>query len=552
MDDIELKQFLETLHHHLNILQEREAKFGGNAPLDLINQIEDHQTAIALVEARLNNEISKAELERQLAPLTLGLDRGDMEIVAGKNIVKIGNITVPALPLVIGVMVALGIAAFATWYFLVPSQMPLNTFNVAVADFGQVDAQGRVSVSEDGKNLSEWMFGEMQAEYKNWPANQPVAWHDSMSFLQKRGKIGMVQGDTPAERQQVAQKIAERIGAQMVIYGNIAVDENPPYFIPEFYIADLENEADEIVGTHQLGSPIEVRLPLDLRDQRAGNFFQENLGVRADALVWFTRGLALDLSGRHEDALTVFNEAGNSPELESWDEAQGRRILDYFIGREALFLTRDPDATLNETKANHLDQAEAAFKKALGNDENYPRAYIGLGGVYFQRAQSFPPPERLENDYLNLAIEQYSQAVAAESGTGSQVETKGVLGLGKTYRLLGEAHLFAGNYDQALPVYEQAITSLEKGIGLLNPTQHRDLAEAYHALGAAYHGQGHIQLVEKNKTASETLFEKAFTAYDNCIKEADAEFYDTTLQALKSKFCEPKRENVLDVLAAEF
>ena len=62
MNEIELGQFLQTLHHHLNILKEREAKFGVNVPLELLNQIEDHQTAIALVESRLRGEISPESL----------------------------------------------------------------------------------------------------------------------------------------------------------------------------------------------------------------------------------------------------------------------------------------------------------------------------------------------------------------------------------------------------------------------------------------------------------------------------------------------------------
>jgi hypothetical protein len=60
LNETELKQLLETLHKNLNILREREAKYGGNAPLDLLNQIEDHQTAIGLIEPRLAGEISAA------------------------------------------------------------------------------------------------------------------------------------------------------------------------------------------------------------------------------------------------------------------------------------------------------------------------------------------------------------------------------------------------------------------------------------------------------------------------------------------------------------
>jgi len=37
------RAFLHKLHENLNILREREAKYAGNAPLDLLNQIDDHK-----------------------------------------------------------------------------------------------------------------------------------------------------------------------------------------------------------------------------------------------------------------------------------------------------------------------------------------------------------------------------------------------------------------------------------------------------------------------------------------------------------------------------
>ena len=48
MNETELKQLLTQLHRQLNILREREAKYGGSVPLDLLNQIQDHEVAIYL------------------------------------------------------------------------------------------------------------------------------------------------------------------------------------------------------------------------------------------------------------------------------------------------------------------------------------------------------------------------------------------------------------------------------------------------------------------------------------------------------------------------
>lgn len=47
----DLPNALLKLSQNLNILREREAKYAGNAPLDLLNQIEDYQKAIALTDS---------------------------------------------------------------------------------------------------------------------------------------------------------------------------------------------------------------------------------------------------------------------------------------------------------------------------------------------------------------------------------------------------------------------------------------------------------------------------------------------------------------------
>ncbi len=54
---------------------ERKAKFGGNAPVDLYHQIEDHQQAIALTEQVLANEISLPEWQEALQPLLVSLSQ---------------------------------------------------------------------------------------------------------------------------------------------------------------------------------------------------------------------------------------------------------------------------------------------------------------------------------------------------------------------------------------------------------------------------------------------------------------------------------------------
>jgi hypothetical protein len=69
------KNILRKLNTNLNTLKEREAKYSGNAPLDLLNQIADHAKAITLTKQALRGEITEAEWRKAMKPLIASLDQ---------------------------------------------------------------------------------------------------------------------------------------------------------------------------------------------------------------------------------------------------------------------------------------------------------------------------------------------------------------------------------------------------------------------------------------------------------------------------------------------
>ena len=76
---IDFKPFLRKLHKNLQILQEREARYADNAPPELINQIDDHQTAISLTEQAMRGDISQAEWREHLKPRLMEIIRAAKE-----------------------------------------------------------------------------------------------------------------------------------------------------------------------------------------------------------------------------------------------------------------------------------------------------------------------------------------------------------------------------------------------------------------------------------------------------------------------------------------
>ncbi len=73
MTEHSYRERLLSLRSNLNILQQRQAKYGLDVPVSLLNQIRDHERAIVLVEQAIRGEISDTELAEALAPLNLGL-----------------------------------------------------------------------------------------------------------------------------------------------------------------------------------------------------------------------------------------------------------------------------------------------------------------------------------------------------------------------------------------------------------------------------------------------------------------------------------------------
>ncbi len=87
------KEQLIELHQNLNILLEREAKYAGNAPLELLNQIEDHHQAIALIEQALTGELTGQELDEALKPLLLALRDGQVINITAETYIAGDQIT---------------------------------------------------------------------------------------------------------------------------------------------------------------------------------------------------------------------------------------------------------------------------------------------------------------------------------------------------------------------------------------------------------------------------------------------------------------------------
>ncbi len=74
MTDDELKAFYQKLKKNYQILKEREAKYASQAPLALLNQIDDYDTALNLIKDTMIGDLTIEELQEELKSLILEID----------------------------------------------------------------------------------------------------------------------------------------------------------------------------------------------------------------------------------------------------------------------------------------------------------------------------------------------------------------------------------------------------------------------------------------------------------------------------------------------
>jgi len=85
-------------------------------------------------------------------------------------------------------------------------------------------------------------------------------------------------------------------------------------------------------------------------------------------------GLAQEQLGQTKDALAAF--------LKAEETAPQSEIVQFFLGREYLFLAEfEPDR-----QEELWQKAEDAFLKSIALDDQYAKAYLGLGSVYMKRS----------------------------------------------------------------------------------------------------------------------------------------------------------------------
>lgn len=396
---------------------------------------------------------------------------GDVHVESGDFVGrdKILNIDIRLLPLVLG----LALLAAALAYFLLKPDRPQfmdAEFNIAVAEFLVQDADGKKQKAEDGKSFSHWLHGRLSTvmsgvlqelfvgTYLVWPPEY----------------TGVVEGNTPEERENNARLLAEEIHADIVIYGVIVPLGDNQITTIEFYVHhDSFGEGQDIKGQHELGDALPIGKPFD---EALVSVQNQPLSARAQGLSLLAVGLAYYAVDDFENAVNYFLEADAT---QGWLDLRstGKHVVKMLVGNAYV------RKASKEKSTAPLSTASEFYDQSLVIDAQYARAEVGKASVLYLMALGDPDdpdsPAAVDTNLLDQAEDAFERALSLENVPQSaNVETKVQLGLGQIY--LVRYALTGGDWLRQATAHFQAIIDEYEG----GNAQIDDLAaHAYARLG---------------------------------------------------------------------
>jgi tetratricopeptide (TPR) repeat protein len=437
--------------------------------------------------------------------------------------------TAAVLVLVVAVVLLAAEGAFA------PRKMN-GIFNVAVAEFGEMGADGVSRPSAAGKQMSEWTVTYLRDELKKEDPNILI-WPDQSNIF-KRTKVPLIQPSA-------AEQATSEINADLLIYGYIDTHTTPAQLVLNFWVAPQNQyQFEDIQGNIQIGKPIRI---VNLQDP--GISVQSELERQSAAVAFVAMGLAQEQLGQSEDALAYF--------LEAEDAAPQSEMVKFFIGREYLFIS-----DLQPDRQGELWQkAENVLQQAIGINDMYARAYIALGALYMKRGtslvnvalQSEKPPDPQAVQWVEQAIEAYQEVLQLKPDPqqyGIPVEDVARLGLANAYRLQGTIFLLQGNADSALQDFVNAIQLLEASRAAFeasvsdHESYRRYLAQTYEYLGITYQWQASTLETAQNYEAALSSYQKSLDAFKQCVRQGEASPDLIIQNDIVANVCQPKLAEV--------
>ena len=382
-------------------------------------------------------------------------------------------------------------------YFALRSRQPAimtGDFRIAVASFYVDGEAGNATL---GYDLADSVRLRLEQDLQEINPELVISiWGPDLA--------GAVKGQTPEARAEAAKALADKIHADLVIYGAVEAAGTRWQVLPEFYIA-AENfdEAREIIGPHALGMPLD--LPGSTSNSAWRFEFGKQMFSRGKALSAMSVGLGYFALRQYDSALESFE---NGLSVSGWDDLQGKKVLYLMAGNAS---AKVGEAALREKDA---EGAEASFvhsaellEKAIAIDPDYARPYITTANLAYARALA---PALLSGKYgdadlafLDICLEQLVLAdQAPDKPPLADVGAKIHYSRGQCLFLKA----LAGAESSFSPAREEFLLVIDEYGEGANPRLKELAAESHARLGAIYLLKGDLSLaLSEYQTAVDLL-----------------------------------------------
>ncbi len=401
-------------------------------------------------------------------------------------------------------------------FLLRPKPPVMNgQYNIAVAGIGEILPDGKVQALGSGAALSQDITQALNHALESNPGI--LIWNDRPGLKIQGVQIGTLESATPAGQIEAASNLAQRLHADMVIYGALDRRQQPPMLMVEMFLTPkLSDALGEVQGNFQLSAPIVVTSNLQ------ASYVQAKVSQQANMLAVLALAQSEEHAGRTLEALEYY--------LKAAELAPNSDLLQFFIGREYLF-TIDRKPIPAAADAAFEEKALEALQKAVQLNPDNARAYVGLGTAYFKQAQILVEgaasagltDQGLQKvtqllDQAEAAYEQVLQLKPNAADYGVPVEDIARLGLGDAELLRGVALQENGKTAEANMAFQQATSKLEATLpAFQRPGLSRYLAQNHQFLGSALQWSGYMSEIAGDNPTAIQSYKQASQELNACI-----------------------------------
>lgn len=361
----------------------------------------------------------------------------------------------------------------------------LGDFNVAVAQFGTTnqadDATARGIADAAHRSISQKLFEFEQAgDFENLAVADPAT-------------IGRIDGSTLEARTREAGDLAEKINADVVLFGNLDAGSGVSVFSAELYLSDRNlRNAEELAGAYSFGL-IELPTTDPVAVTREVSAVLES---QAEAVAELVVGLSYYALSDYEIAREHFLDA----EAAWQGNETGKEVVFHLLGNATGHLAADRPSDAQ----TYLAEARDYYSRALAIDPTYARSHFGLAEVQFQENKGpacGPGTEPADPGALGQAADQFRNVTGMDAPPLSFLPARAELEIGRIYLCLNQ---YGENLlEEARVQFESVIAENSSNDRLRNL-----VADAHQSLAAYHFANGDPQAaVDEYRIAIEVSLE---------------------------------------------